>query len=731
LKQVIQTMRDGHVRLEDVPAPQLAERFVLVETLASVISAGTEKTKIDMGKRSLLEKARSRPDLVKRVLQKIRSDGFAATLQTVSARLDSAAPLGYSSAGRVLAVGREVRGVRPGDLVACAGAGYANHAEVVSVPRNLVAKVPDCVAAEEAAFATLGAIALQGVRLVEPRLGETVLVIGLGLLGQLALQLLAVNGCKVIGTDIDEALCARAAGRGVVTARPGRTLVEVCDSATRGHGVDAVLICAGTTSNEPIELAGDVVRERGRVVIVGAVGMSVPREPFFRKEASIVVSRSYGPGRYDPGYEELGNDYPYGYVRFTEQRNMETFLELLASGRMDVRSLITHRFSFEEAVDAYALIEGEKREPYLGIVLEYASANGAPGPSTMPVPGPSAATDQIRLSLYGAGNYATATLLPSLVKASKEVGGVVFDRIATSTGRSAWQVGERFGFRKCVGTLDEILEGDCDAVMIATRHGNHAAAVVSSLTAGKHVYVEKPLALTLDECHSIGSALERNPDRQLLIGFNRRFSPLVDRLREHFAGITQPLVVCVRVNAGRIPRDSWIHDPEQGGGRLIGEGCHFIDLIAALGDSPVVAVSTRAAGAYDRSALDNDNVVVTVGLRNGTLGVVTYVSVGPRGVAKEYVEVFGGGRGAVLDDFRQLRLYADERRTATVRLPRQDKGQTNMLKAWLSGLKTGASPVSREVQLLSSIAVIRAVESLTIGAPCTVSLVPSAANGGR
>lgn len=722
MKQVVQTMRDGHLRVEEVPAPELAERFVLVETISSVISAGTEKTKVDMGKKSLLEKARARPDLVKQVLQKVRSDGFAATLRTVNARLDSAAPLGYSSAGRVLAIGREVVGVRPGDLVACAGAGYANHAEVVAVPRNLVARVPDGVAAEEAAFATLGSIALQGVRLADPKLGETVLVIGLGLLGQIAVQLLGASGCKVIGSDLATDLCNRAAAGGVLAMPPGAGLVDACRRVTKGHGVDAVLICAGTSSNEPIELAGSVVRERGRVVVVGAVGMTIPREPYFKTEASIVISRSYGPGRYDPAYEESGHDYPYGYVRFTEQRNLETFLDLVAARRIDVSSLITHRFRLEDAVDAYALIEGEKREPYLGIVLEYAhDSNAVPvGPakekSVARVEG-----DGLELSLYGAGNYATATLLPSLVEAAKSEPGLVLDRIATPSGRSAWQVGEKFGFREAVSTLDELLAGSCHGVMIATRHGNHAAATLSALAAGKHVYVEKPLALTLTQCWEIAAALERRPDLQLLVGFNRRFSPLVEKAREHLRG-AQPMVISVRVNAGRIPSDSWIHDPEQGGGRLIGEGCHFIDLISAIADSPIVRVTARAARVDERSALDNDNVVVTVELGDGSIGAVIYESVGPKAVAKEYIEVFGGGRAAIIDDFKELRLYEGDRTVSTIRLPRQDKGQTSMLRAWLSALRSGRRVVSSESLLGSSIAAIRAVESIAVDGPLTIDL---------
>src|SRR5690554_2986495 len=413
MKQVTQTLRTGVVEVNDVPVPALTDKFVLVRNTTSVISAGTEKTKIDMGKKSLLQKAKARPDLVKQVINKVRTEGLKKTLQTVNSRLDSPSPLGYSCAGNVVAAGGLVNGIQPGDRVACGGADYANHAEYVAVPKNLVVKIPDNVSDEEAAFTTVGSIALQGVRLAEPLLGETFLVVGLGLLGQIAVQLLKANGCNVIGTDLDPALVTRAEGFGAVGVPPGGDVASLCNALTGGHGVDGVLVCAGTSSNAIIEMCGAVTREKGRVVVVGAVRMDIPREDYFKKEISVVISRSYGPGRYDPFYEESGNDYPLGYVRFTEQRNMQAFLSLVSQGKVDIKSLITHRFSVDEADEAYKLIEGKKTEPYLGILLRYAPPPlGEDQSSRIQINPTAVGGDKIKLSFYGAGNYATASLLP-------------------------------------------------------------------------------------------------------------------------------------------------------------------------------------------------------------------------------------------------------------------------------------------------------------------------------
>lgn len=715
MKQVIHTLNDGKIDVAEVPVPSISDKFVLVRTGASVISAGTEKTKIDMGKSNLLQKARSRPDLVRQVMNKIRTEGLAKTLGTVKSRLTAASPLGYSSAGTVVAVGGLVEELRPGDRVACGGAGYANHAELAVVPKNLVVKVPESLSDEEAAFATIGAIALQGVRLAEPMLGETVLVLGLGLLGQIAVQLLRANGCRVIGTDLDSSLVKLAEKWGAVGVSVGDAEIA-CRDLTGGTGVDAVLVCAGTNSNDPIELCGRVTRQKGRVVVVGAVRMDIPREDYFKKEISVVISRSYGPGRYDPAYEEGGHDYPVGYVRFTEQRNMATVLQLIADGRLDVKSLITHRFDLEDANSAYGLIEGAKREPYLGIVLQYPTSQQHDDGKRIVINAKPVDRSRIGISMIGAGNYATSNLLPPL----KEHPQADLRSLMTASGRTAASVASQFGFRSCVGSFEDALDGETDAVVIATRHNTHAEFTAKALRAGKHVFVEKPLALTWDELEAVHDALSATSDRQLQVGFNRRYAPLTQEVLSHLANVHSPRVIAIRVNAGSIPSDHWIQDPAVGGGRIIGEACHFIDLACALAGADPVEVHAVAASKPNVPLLLNDCVVISLRFANGSVASVTYTSSGPKAQAKERVEVFGGGRSAVIDDFRTATLYEGDAGTREVRQRAQDKGQRAMLTGWIEGLKSGRSQTAVSTFLAVSAATIAAVESLTIGAPVSV-----------
>jgi predicted dehydrogenase/threonine dehydrogenase-like Zn-dependent dehydrogenase len=716
MKQVTHTLKDGRVEVADVPVPALHDRFVLVRTTASVISAGTEKSKIDTGRKNLLQKARARPDQVAQVLRKLRTEGLAKTLATVNARLGTANPLGYSSAGVAVAVGGLVDGIRPGDRVACGGAGYANHAEFAVMPRNLVVPVPENVSDEEAAFATIGSIALQGVRLADPKLGETVLVLGLGLLGQIAVQLLAANGCRVIGTDLDAEQIALAEQFGAVGV-PLDDTEAACRALTGGHGVDAVLVCAGTSSNAPIELCGRVTRSKGRVVVVGAVRMDIPREDFFKKEISVVISRSYGPGRYDPLYEEGGQDYPLAYVRFTEQRNMQTVVDLIAAGRLDVKRLITHRFALEDAPLAYRLIEGEKREPYLGIVMQY---GGAVAPEAQPrrIEVASRPIDRARVgvSLVGAGNYATATLLPPLRgRADVELRGLV-----TSSGRTAAGVARQFGFGFCAADVDELLAADTDAVLIATRHDTHAEYVTRALRAGKHVLVEKPLALDMEQLRAVAAAHEAAGDRQLLVGFNRRFAPLTRELRQHFASVQAPKVVNIRVNAGFVPPDHWSQDPELGGGRLIGEACHFIDLASALVGAEPVSVFASGVLKPGQPLLLNDNVCISLRFADGSVASVVYAADGAKAMAKERVEVFGGGRSAVIDDFRSAVLYDGDTGERQIK-GTQDKGQRDMLAAWVDGLRSGRPAMPFDTVMAVSAATVAAVESMTLGEPVAVT----------
>lgn len=719
MKQVTQTLRTGLVEVNEVPIPSLTDKFVLVHNRTSVISAGTEKTKIDMGKKSLFQKAKSRPDLVKQVLAKINTEGFKKTLQTVNSRLDSPSPLGYSCAGTVVAVGGLVEGLQPGDRVACGGADYANHAEFVAVPKNLVVKIPSNVSDEEAAFTTVGSIALQGVRLAQPLLGETFLVVGLGLLGQIAVQLLKANGCTVIGTDLDRDLVLKAEGFGAEGVPPGADIVEVCKALTKGHGVDGVLVCAGTSSNSIIEMCGDVTREKGRVVVVGAVRMDIPRETYFKKEISVVISRSYGPGRYDPFYEENGNDYPIGYVRFTEQRNMETFVNLVSEGRLDIKSLVTHRFPIEDASSAYRLIEGDKKEPYLGIVLQYSiNPHAGEGASRILVKPTQVVSNRARLSFYGAGNYATASLLPPMHASNK----VVFSGLVTASGRSAQGVAKQFGFEFCAAEFSELLGDDTDAIVIATRHDTHAIAVRDALVAGKHVYVEKPLAITLSELTEIDQAYRSCGKSQLMVGFNRRFAPATQKLREHFSLVKSPLVVNIRVNAGSIPSNHWIQDAKSGGGRMIGEGCHFIDLASAIVGSNVKTVYSVALAKADKSAVLNDNICLSLTFNNGSVANITYTADGAKAMPKEYIEVFGGGRSAVINDFKEVSLFVGDGQVKHLNFGVQDKGQKNMIMAWLASLSSGTNCVDYSCLMTTSIATIMAVESLSVAMPLTVDL---------
>jgi len=584
------------------------------------------------------------------------------------------------------------------------------------VPRNLIVPVPANVSDEEAAFATLGSIALQGVRLADPKLGETVLVLGLGLLGQIAVQLLAANGCRVIGTNLDPAQIAMAESFGAIGV-PLADTEAACRALTGGHGVDAVLVCAGTSSNQPIELCGRVARAKGRVVVVGAVRMDIPREDFFKKEISVVISRSYGPGRYDPLYEEGGQDYPLSYVRFTEQRNMQIIVELIAAGRLDVKRLITHRFTLEQAQQAYGLIEGEKREPYLGIVLQYGNAvqPAAAAPRIEVAARPIDRT-RLGLSLVGAGNYATATLLPPLrERADVELRGLV-----TSSGRTAAGVAKQFGFGFCAAAVDELFGDDTDAVLIATRHNTHADYVSRALRAGKHVFVEKPLAMNIDGLREVAAAHAAAGDRHLMIGFNRRFAPFTQELKRHFAAVRSPKVVNIRVNAGFVPPEHWSQDPEMGGGRLIGEACHFIDLASALVGADPVSVFAAGAAKPGQPLLLNDNVCIALRFADGSVASVVYTADGAKAMPKEHVEMFGGGRSAVIDDFRSATLFEGDTGTRQLK-GTQDKGQRAMLAAWVDGMRSGRSALPFATAMAVSAATVAAVESMGLGEPVAIT----------
>lgn len=698
MKTIVQSYGKGVLEIADVPVPALQPGGILVRNRASLISAGTERLMVDLAKKSLLGKARDRPDLVRRVFDKWRRDGLAATLETVRSRLDNPTPLGYSCAGTVMDVGEGVDNFRVGDLVACAGAGYANHAEVVAVPKHLAVRVPEGVSPEAACFTTVGAIALQGLRLASIELGETVAVIGLGLVGLLGAQLARAAGCRVVGMDKDPARCRLALELGIdhVVDRGGE-LERRCRELTGGHGVDKVIIAASTKSNEPIALAGEVARGQGTVAVVGAVGMDIPRKPYYDKELVLRVSRSYGAGRYDPEYEEKGRDYPIGYVRWTENRNMQAFIDQLATGRIVTEPLVTHRFPIAEATEAYELLTGKSKESYLGILLTYPEPKPAtddfpiPRDARMDLPLREGIRGPVGLGLIGAGQFARGTLLPALrrIVDADPVG------VATATGVSARHTAEKFDFRFATTSVDEILSRErVDAVLVTTRHHLHAPQVIQALEAGKHVFVEKPLCLEESELETI-DALHRGSRLLLMVGFNRRFAPMALRLKEHFEDIDEPLAIHYRVNAGHIPLDHWTQDPEQGGGRVVGEFCHFVDFCIFLTGALPVAVVAQGLPNGDRYR--DDNVVATLEMADGSLATITYLANGASALAKERVEVFGGGASAVLDNFRRLELYSGGRRTVERALLRQDKGHFEELAAFVEAVRTdGPSPIPME-----------------------------------
>ena len=718
MKQVIQTLKTGLVEVADVPVPNMDDKFILVKNSVSVISAGTEKTKIDIGNKSLLQKAKARPDLVKQVFNKLKAEGFNKTFKTVSTRLNTPSPLGYSCSGTVVAVGGLVEGIQPGDRVACAGAEFANHAEYVAVPKNLVAKIPMGVSVESAAFTTIGSIALQGIRLAEPKIGECFLVIGLGLLGQITVQLLKANGCKAIGIDLDIELVKLAEKFGAIGVNEQNKLEYICREYTNG-GVDGVIVCAGSSSNKIIETCGRVIREKGRVVVVGAVKMDIPREDYFKKEISVIISRSYGPGRYDSSYEEGGNDYPIGYVRFTEQRNMAAFLDLMSEGVVKMDNLITHRFPIDKASEAYQLIQGTKTEPYLGILLNYDENSPKPNfKSTLKNSKTLHSEGEVNISFFGAGNYATASLLPYLQSAKN----VSLNGIVTASGRTASSVAKRFGFAFCSDVYDDLLTDSSDAVVIASRHNTHAQAVCDALMSGKQVYVEKPLALSIPQLIDIHRCYKSSSKSHLMVGFNRRFAPASLKVLEHFQNVDGAVVINIRVNAGLIASDHWIQDADIGGGRLIGEACHFIDLASTLARSHIKSIFVSGVDSSNKSPLLNDNVNLSLKFDNGSIASITYASNGSTAMPKESIEVFGSGLSAQINDFKEVILFSQSGSKKKIKYRIQDKGQEKMVESFIASIHIGKPCVSYESLLNSSLATILAVESIMIDAPMNVHL---------
>ncbi|MEN4042177.1 MAG: bi-domain-containing oxidoreductase [Anaerolineaceae bacterium] len=711
MKQLLQNLRDGKTMVSEVPLPMPRPGTALVRTAASLVSAGTERTLVAFAEKNLVAKAQSRPDLVRQVIDKARREGLLTTIEAAFNKLDQPMPLGYSSAGTVVAVGRGLHGLQVGDRVACAGGGYAVHAEYAIVPGNLLAKLPDTVDFESAAFTTLGAIALHGFRLAQPQLGERVAIIGLGLLGLLTVGITRAAGCQAFGVDLDAGRVALAERLGARAAlRPD---AETAGAAfSQGRGFDAVLVCADARSNDPIELAGALCRDRGRVIAVGAFGLDIPRKLYFEKEIHFQVSRSYGPGRYDPNYEEDGRDYPIGYVRWTEGRNLQGVVDLLACGALDVKPLITHRFIIDEAPQAYDLITGKTGQPFLGILLTYPQpvSNHAPQTRIALVATEQPPSGELNIGVLGAGNYAASVFLPAV----RKVGGVRLTTIVSAQGMNAVHLARKYGFQNAASDERQVLEdGDIQVVALLTRHAHHARQVCAALAQGKHVYCEKPLAVTPAQLDDVVAALQQ-AKTLLAVGFNRRFAPLAAALNDFLEGRSEPLAAHYRVNAGYIPLTHWLHDPEQGGGRIIGEGCHFIDFLSFLAGAPPISVS--AQGLPDGGRYRQDNVVITLAFPDGSLGTVTYLANGDKSYPKERLEVFSSGRVAVLDDFRSLEMIKDGRRRRLRSRLTQDKGHAAAWRAFLEAIRKGGPPPVAYEQILGvTRAAFAAVDALASG----------------
>lgn len=710
MKQVIQHFRSGILKVEEVPETICRPGGILVDNVVSLISAGTEKMAVELARRSLIGKARERPDLVRQVLRKLRRDGLVSTMQTVRAKLETPLALGYSCAGIVREVGAGVVGFEVGDRVACAGMNYASHAETIFVPQNLAVRIPGELPFEHAAFVTLGAIALQGARTAEARLGECVAVIGLGLLGQLTVQILKAAGCRVIGIDLELAKLelARSLGADAAIARQ-EDVGGLVARQTAGYGVDAVIITAATTGNDPIELAAEIARDRAIVTVVGAVGMNVPRKPYYEKELQLRTSRSYGPGRYDPLYEEKGQDYPIGYVRWTERRNMEEFLRLAAAGSVTLDRLISHRFPIAEAEEAYRIITSAEQQGYLGILLTYPPRPALPVATrvvrSIPlIDGPRVErAGAIRLGMIGAGNFAQSVLLPRL-QTRRDFELVA---LATATGKNGAAIGRRFGFAGCTTDYREVLANPAiEVVIIATRHDSHARICAEAVRAGKAVLVEKPLAIDEAGLGEVDEAVREHGGR-VLVGFNRRHSALAREMR-NFLAEGGPLAINYRINAGPVPRESWIQGDE-GGGRIIGEVCHFIDLLQYLTGAAPVEAQAMAQPA------DRDTLSILIRLDDGSIGSINYFANGDRGLAKERIEAFAGGRTAILDDFQRLELWRDGRRRVVRRLS-QEKGFDGEIDRFREAVQAGtAMPIAWESQVLTTRTTFAIVEALRTG----------------
>lgn len=704
MKQLTQKLGSGEMIIQKVPYPQLAEGMLLVKTHYSIISAGTEGSTVQAARKSLIGKAKERPQQVKQVLDTLKKQGILQTYRAVMKKLDAYSPLGYSCSGEVIAIGEGVSNFRVGDKVACAGAGYANHAELNAVPVNLCVKLDTEADLKDSAYNTLGAISMQGVRQADLRIGESCVIVGLGLLGQLAALILKASGVRVFGVDLSEAAVNLTLTNNVCEAAfTSETLglEEKIMNLTGGIGADAVVIAAATSSTDPINFAGAVARKKGKVVVLGAVPTGFEREPFwYRKELELKMACSYGPGRYDLNYEEKGIDYPVAYVRWTENRNMQAFQYLLSSGKIDISYLSTHEFDFNDASKAFDLVVN-KTEPFIGIALKYDFEKNH-RQEKITVGEAAEKESKVAISIIGAGSYAQGNLLPNIPN-TNEISRI---GVLTSTGTTSKRVAEKFKFEFCAGQEEDVLDDKTNTVFVATRHDSHGSYVLKALEKNKHVFVEKPLCLYEEELEQIIAAKERTK-AMVMIGFNRRFSPLTAKIKKIVG--SGPMTMIYRINAGNIPMDTWMQDMKIGGGRIIGEACHFIDYLTYINGSLPTKVSAQVMP--DSNNL-NDTVNIMLQFENGSTGVVCYYANGSKSLPKEYFEVFALGTSAILNDFKELKIYGKDKPSKT-KLFNQNKGQKEMVQAFINGiLNEGNAPISfKEIVAVTKVT-FRVLESI-------------------
>jgi len=711
MKQVVQNYKTGKLLVEDVPVPKVKPGGILVKNAFSLISAGTERSSVELARKSLLGKAKSRPEDVKKVLRLAKKQGILNAYKTAMSRLEMPSPLGYSSSGIVIEVGKGVKDIKVGDRVACAGGGYASHAEVIFVPKNLCTIVPKDVPLDWAAFTTLGAIAMQGIRQADLRVGEHVAVIGLGLLGQLTVQILKASGCRVIGIDLnsDKTILAIKCGADRAILR-SENVVNLVKQFTDGNGVDAVIITAATSSNDPFLLAPEIARDRAKVVLVGVAKLDFPREPYYRKELSLVLARSYGPGRYDTKYEEGGVDYPIEYVRWTEKRNMEAVLNLMAEGKLDINPLISHRFEIENARKAYDLILGKTKEKFLGVLFEYDTQKEHEtkiiisklhsAPSTLP--------SAINVGFIGTGNFAQTCLLPN-IKGDK----IDFVGVADAQGTIAKMVAKKYGYKYCTSDYKKLLDDKTiSTIFIATRHNLHSQLITESIKAGKHVFCEKPLCLNEKELNEVIKVYNQKNQINLIVGYNRRFAPLTKEAKAFMGDKIGPYLINYRINAGMLPKDHWLLDSKQGGGRIIGEVCHFIDFISYFAQAKLVRVYSESLSGS--KTVSNDNIIATLKYEDGSVGSISYFAVGDKDFPKERIEIFGDEKVCVINDFREAIFSSDGKQTK--RKMAQDKGYKNEIQSFFDAIKNGKpSPIPFEQIVETTLATFAINESINTG----------------